>query len=80
MYATHIRMHPYYLLVSVVCSAPAGGPLKNDFGFLAFSGIARLTWLVDLFGELSVSGATMVEDKEKNYMKMTVQLQTEKQK
>ncbi|XP_012690674.2 biliverdin reductase A [Clupea harengus] len=57
-----------------------GGPLKNDFGFLAFSGIARLTWLVDLFGELSVSSATMVEDKEKNYMKMTVQLQTEKQK
>ncbi|XP_062373377.1 biliverdin reductase A [Sardina pilchardus] len=53
-----------------------GGPLKADFGFAAFSGIARLTWLVDLFGELSVSSASLVEDKEKSYMKMTAQLQT----
>ncbi|KAL2096994.1 hypothetical protein ACEWY4_006201 [Coilia grayii] len=57
-----------------------GGALKSDFGFPAFSGIARLTWLVDLFGELSVTGASMVEDKDKNYMKMTAQLQTKEQK
>lgn len=72
---------------SLMCSdylsflpAPLGGALKADFGFPAFSGIARLTWLVDLFGELSVVAATMVEDKEKNYMKMTAQLQTKEQK
>nr|XP_057930374.1 biliverdin reductase A [Doryrhamphus excisus] len=53
-----------------------GGVLKPGFGFLAFSGIARLTWLVDLFGELSVTAATMEEDSSKNYSKMTAQLQT----
>lgn len=57
-----------------------GGPLKSDFGFPAFSGIARLTWLVDLFGELRVSAATMSEDTEKSYMKMTVHLLTKEQK
>lgn len=57
-----------------------GGPLKPGFGFPAFSGIARLTWLVDLFGELSVTAASMEEDKENKYMKMTAQLITKEQK
>ncbi|KAK7944402.1 hypothetical protein WMY93_000130 [Mugilogobius chulae] len=49
---------------------------KPRFGFLAFSGIARLTWLVDLFGELSVTTATLEEDASNNYSKMTAQLRT----
>lgn len=53
-----------------------GGTLKPGFGFLAFSGIARLTWLVDLFGELSVTAATMEEDPENNYSKLTAKLAT----
>ncbi|XP_074508298.1 biliverdin reductase A [Sebastes fasciatus] len=53
-----------------------GGALKPDFGFLAFSGIARLTWLVDLFGELSVTAATIEENPGNNYSKMTAKLQT----
>ncbi|KAM8838706.1 biliverdin reductase A [Synchiropus picturatus] len=53
-----------------------GGPLKPGFGFLAFSGIARLTWLVDLFGELTVTAATMVENSDNNYSKMTAKLLT----
>ncbi|XP_029971339.1 biliverdin reductase A [Salarias fasciatus] len=53
-----------------------GGGLRPGFGFLAFSGIARLTWLVDLFGQLSVTAATMEEDAASNYSKMTAQLQT----
>lgn len=53
-----------------------GGALKSGFGFPSFSGIARLTWLVDLFGELSVSSATLEERPERNYSKMTAQLQT----
>lgn len=53
-----------------------GGALKPGFGFLAFSGIARLTWLVDLFGELSVTAATMEEDVPNNYSKMTARLLT----
>ncbi|XP_063076324.1 biliverdin reductase A [Engraulis encrasicolus] len=57
-----------------------GGALKPDTGFPAFSGIARLTWLVDLFGELSVTAASMEEDKENNHMKMTAHLQTQQQK
>ncbi|KAM9458295.1 LOW QUALITY PROTEIN: biliverdin reductase A-like [Salvelinus alpinus] len=57
-----------------------GGPLKPGFGFPAFSGIARLTWLVDLFGELSVTAASMEEDQENKYMKMTTQLMTKEQK
>ncbi|XP_028831111.1 biliverdin reductase A [Denticeps clupeoides] len=57
-----------------------GGPMKPDFGFLAFSGIARLTWLVDLFGELTVTAASVVEEKENKYTKMTVQLLTKDQK
>ncbi|XP_014855524.1 PREDICTED: biliverdin reductase A-like [Poecilia mexicana] len=54
----------------------AGGALKPGFGFPAFSGIARLSWLVDLFGELSVRAATFEEDAEQGYSKMTAQLLT----
>uniref|UniRef100_A0A4W6DH02 Biliverdin reductase A n=1 Tax=Lates calcarifer TaxID=8187 RepID=A0A4W6DH02_LATCA len=46
------------------------GALKPGFGFPAFSGIARLTWLVELFGELSVTAASM-EENSGNYSKMT---------
>ncbi|CAN9502964.1 unnamed protein product [Ophioblennius macclurei] len=53
-----------------------GGALKPGFGFPSFSGIARLTWLVDLFGELSLTTATIEEDPATNYSKMTVKLQT----
>lgn len=53
-----------------------GGALKSGFGFPAFSGIARLTWLVDLFGELSVSAATLEEDSTTSYSKMTAKLLT----
>lgn len=52
-----------------------GGALKPGFGFPAFSGIARLTWLVELFGELSVTAAT-VEDGPDNHSKMTAELRT----
>ncbi|XP_060729855.1 biliverdin reductase A [Tachysurus vachellii] len=57
-----------------------GGPLKSGFGFLTFSGIPRLTWLVELFGELSFKAATMDEQPEKKHSKMTVQLLTKDQK
>ncbi|XP_034744489.1 biliverdin reductase A [Etheostoma cragini] len=53
-----------------------GGVLKPGFGFQAFSGIARLTWLVELFGELSVTAATMEEDSGTNYSKLTAKLLT----
>ncbi|XP_070775546.1 biliverdin reductase A [Enoplosus armatus] len=53
-----------------------GGALKPGFGFPAFSGIARLTWLVELFGELSVTAATIEEDSGNNYSKMTAKLLT----
>ncbi|KAM6918886.1 biliverdin reductase A [Xenentodon cancila] len=53
-----------------------GGALKPGFGFLAFSGIARLTWLVDLFGELSVTAATLEESSGSGYTKMTAKLLT----
>ncbi|XP_035526741.1 biliverdin reductase A [Morone saxatilis] len=53
-----------------------GGALKPGFGFPAFSGIARLTWLVELFGELSATAATMEEDSANNYSKMTAKLMT----
>lgn len=53
-------------------------PLEEErFGFPAFSGISRLTWLVSLFGELSLISATLEERKEDQYMKMTVQLETQ---
>ncbi|XP_054847512.1 biliverdin reductase A [Eublepharis macularius] len=54
-----------------------GGPLDEErSGFPAFSGIARLTWLVDLFGDLTVSSAVREEQKESNSSRMTVQFQT----
>ncbi|KAM8851118.1 biliverdin reductase A isoform 2-T2 [Spinachia spinachia] len=53
-----------------------GGALKPGFGFAAFSGVARLTWLVELFGELSVTAATMEEDSDNHYSKMTAKLLT----
>lgn len=53
-----------------------GGSLKPRFGFLAFSGIARLTWLVDLFGELTVDAATFEENPDDGYSKMTAKLLT----
>ncbi|XP_032091497.1 biliverdin reductase A isoform X2 [Thamnophis elegans] len=53
-----------------------GGPLDERYsGFPSFSGIARLTWLVDLFGDLTVTSATR-EQQEKNYFRMTVHFQT----
>ncbi|XP_037693081.1 biliverdin reductase A [Choloepus didactylus] len=53
-------------------------PLEEEwFGFPAFSGISRLTWLVSLFGELSLVSATLEERKEDRYVKMTVGLETE---
>ncbi|KAI5103864.1 biliverdin reductase A, partial [Silurus meridionalis] len=57
-----------------------GGPLKSGFGFPSFSGIARLTWLVDLFGELSVKSASLLEEPETKHVKMTVHLLTREQK
>ncbi|XP_007250759.3 biliverdin reductase A [Astyanax mexicanus] len=57
-----------------------GGPLKPGFGFPAFSGISRLTWLVDLFGELSVKAATLEEDEDRKYSKMTAHFLTKDQK
>lgn len=53
-----------------------GGPLKPGFGSVVFSGISRLTWLVELFGELSVTAATLEEQTDKNYTKMTAKLLT----
>ncbi|XP_053266025.1 biliverdin reductase A [Podarcis raffonei] len=56
-----------------------GGALDEErSGFPAFSGIARLTWLVDLFGDLTVVSATREEQKERNYSRMTAQFQTAK--
>lgn len=56
----------------------AASPLEEEkFGFLAFSGISRLTWLVCLFGELSLISATLEDRKEDQYLKMTVQLETQ---
>ncbi|XP_061549750.1 biliverdin reductase A [Phycodurus eques] len=53
-----------------------GGVLKPGFGFMAFSGIARLTWLVELFGELSVTTAKLEQDLGSNYSKMTAKMLT----
>ncbi|XP_018607024.2 biliverdin reductase A isoform X3 [Scleropages formosus] len=53
------------------------GPVAPGFGSLAFSGISRLTWLVDLFGELSVTGAKLTEEPEKKYTKLTAHLLTQ---
>lgn len=54
-----------------------GGPLNRQHnGFPAFSGIARLTWLIDLFGELAFKSASLNEDLKQQYWKMTAHLHT----
>ncbi|KAM5158363.1 biliverdin reductase A [Mantella aurantiaca] len=54
-----------------------GAPLnKQRSGFAAFSGIARATWLVDLFGELTVTSATQEENPGENYSKLTAHFVT----
>ncbi|XP_074054427.1 biliverdin reductase A isoform X3 [Macrotis lagotis] len=54
-----------------------GGPFEKErFGFLAYSSIARLSWLVSLFGELAFISATLEEQKENQYLKMTANLET----
>ncbi|XP_069469227.1 biliverdin reductase A isoform X2 [Ambystoma mexicanum] len=54
-----------------------GGSLDEQrSGFPSFSGIARLTWLFDLFGDLTVTSATMEEQKEQNYSKLTAHFLT----
>ncbi|XP_053570523.1 biliverdin reductase A [Bombina bombina] len=54
-----------------------GGPLDEEhFGFPSFSGIARLTWLVDLFGDLTLTSATREEQKDTNYSKLTANFLT----
>ncbi|XP_053323179.1 biliverdin reductase A isoform X2 [Spea bombifrons] len=54
-----------------------GGPLdEQQSGFPAFSGIARLTWLVDLFGDLTVTSASIEDVKEDNYSKLTAHFLT----
>ncbi|XP_072364891.1 biliverdin reductase A isoform X6 [Scyliorhinus torazame] len=54
-----------------------GGPLdRQRTGFLTFSGIARLSWLVDLFGELNFKSATLEELKKQQYWKLTTHLHT----
>ncbi|XP_006124170.1 biliverdin reductase A isoform X1 [Pelodiscus sinensis] len=54
-----------------------GGALDEErSGFPSFCGIARLTWLVDLFGDLTVTSATREEQKEKSYSRMTAHFQT----
>ncbi|XP_077347825.1 biliverdin reductase A [Lithobates pipiens] len=54
-----------------------GGPLdKQRSGFAAFSGIARATWLVDLFGELTVTSATQEENPGEKYSKLTAHFVT----
>ncbi|KAJ8336413.1 hypothetical protein SKAU_G00376330 [Synaphobranchus kaupii] len=56
------------------------GPLQAGSGFSSFSGISRLTWLVDLFGELSVKAASLTEEKETRYVKLTAELLTRDQR
>ncbi|MEE6465689.1 hypothetical protein FKM82_006644 [Ascaphus truei] len=54
-----------------------GGPLdEKRSGFPSFSGIARLTWLLDLFGDLTIASANREEQKEANYSKLTAHLLT----
>ncbi|XP_034038711.1 biliverdin reductase A [Thalassophryne amazonica] len=57
-----------------------GGVMKPGFGFPSFSGISRLTWLVDLFGKLSVTAATLEQSSSENSTKMTAQLLTADQR
>ncbi|XP_066440863.1 biliverdin reductase A-like isoform X2 [Eleutherodactylus coqui] len=54
-----------------------GGALDEQrFGFPSFSGIARITWLVDLFGNLTVTSASKEENEEEKYSKLTAHFTT----
>ncbi|CAN2389615.1 Biliverdin reductase A [Pristimantis euphronides] len=54
-----------------------GGPLdEKKFGFPSFSGIARITWLVDLFGNLTVTSANNEEIEDGKYSKLTANFTT----
>ncbi|XP_075068627.1 biliverdin reductase A [Mixophyes fleayi] len=54
-----------------------GGPLDEQrSGFPSFSGIARVSWLVHLFGDLTVTSATKEENKGEHYSKVTAHLTT----
>ncbi|KAK1173625.1 biliverdin reductase A [Acipenser oxyrinchus oxyrinchus] len=57
-----------------------GGPFQPGFGFASFGGMARLTWLVDLFGELTLTAAEMEEQKENKYMKLTARFLTKEKR
>ncbi|XP_058870444.1 biliverdin reductase A isoform X2 [Acipenser ruthenus] len=57
-----------------------GGPFQPGFGFASFGGIARLTWLVDLFGELTLTAAEMEEQEESKYMKLTARFLTKEKR
>ncbi|XP_063778524.1 biliverdin reductase A isoform X2 [Pseudophryne corroboree] len=54
-----------------------GGPLDTQrSGFPSFSGIARVSWLVHLFGDLTVTSATAEENKQEQYSKVTAHFTT----
>ncbi|XP_078453185.1 biliverdin reductase A isoform X3 [Lampetra planeri] len=54
-----------------------GKPLcEKKSGFLAFSGVTRVTWFVDLFGELSVEKAMLETCPEQQNTKLTAHLLT----
>ncbi|XP_041039617.1 biliverdin reductase A isoform X1 [Carcharodon carcharias] len=54
-----------------------GGPLdRQRTGFPTFSGVSRLSWLVDLFGELTFKSATLKEQQEQQYWKLTTLFHT----
>lgn len=76
-YAECIIFHFLSLSIAVVTGSVLD---EKKAGFPAFSGIARLTWLIDLFGDLTVTSATREEQKDKNYSRMTVHFQTANKK
>ncbi|CAM9388328.1 unnamed protein product [Lampetra planeri] len=53
-----------------------GNTLLLHYGFLAFSGVTRVTWFVDLFGELSVEKAMLETCPEQQNTKLTAHLLT----
>ncbi|KAM3929831.1 biliverdin reductase A [Leptodactylus fuscus] len=54
-----------------------GGPVdEQKFGFPSFSGIARITWLVDLFGNLRVTSASLEDNKDEKHSKLTAHFTT----
>lgn len=73
--AADLRRLPPFSRCSIFISV--GGPLdEKRSGFPSFNGIARLTWLIDLFGDLTVTSATREEQKEKDYSRMTAHFET----